>query len=107
MPPWRSRPRLIGTRRTVVSFISPVVASRTRIVVLVGNNCHTAHRIRIPVMISRERILRISPLAVEAVAGRHRVARELRDESVPRRKLLHVAQSAYPFDGYRVSVPGA
>src|SRR6059036_404728 len=33
IPPCRSRPRLSGTRRIVVSFIRPVVASRTRWVV--------------------------------------------------------------------------
>ena len=45
----------MGTRRMVVSFIRPVVASRTRCVVFVGISAQMLKTRRMPIAISRER----------------------------------------------------
>src|SRR5437867_1640873 len=71
IPPCRSRPRLSGTRRIVVSFIRPVVASRTRWVVSAGISAQTLRSTSPPMMNSRERSLAIPatyPLRAERAA---------------------------------------
>ena len=45
----------MGTRRTVVSFMRPVAASRTRCVAFVGISAQTLNTRRMPIAISRER----------------------------------------------------
>src|SRR6266516_938861 len=104
MPPWRSRPRLMGTRRTVVSFISPVAASRTRCVSLDGISAQTLRASRIPMVIKLERMVRIASLPAEDLARRHGVALELIDERLPGREGLHVPQPAHPFHLHRLAV---
>src|ERR1700686_4584606 len=105
MPPRRSRPKLIGTSRTVVSFIRPVAESTTRWVTSRGKSATTLNTTRMPITISRERILRIvRSLRFEAVLRRPRVARELFHKRVARGKRLHVPQPAHPFDRYRFAV---
>src|SRR5947208_3386372 len=106
MPPCRSSPRLMGTRRTVVSFMRPVAASRIRWTELLGLSAKTLPTTSAPVTSRRERIVRKSMacLPVEDGARRDRVASELLHQRLARWKRLHVAQPAYPLDGHRFAV---
>src|SRR4029077_3940318 len=95
-------PRLMGTRRIVVSFIRPVTGSRTRWVTLVGISCHTARTRSAPIVSSRVRIVRIFEcLPLEDRPRRDRVALDLGDQPLPRREGLGIPQPAQPFHRYR------
>src|SRR5260370_41397915 len=102
IPPWRSRPRLIGTRRIVVSFIRPVTGSRTRWVTLVGISCHTASTRSAPIVSSRVRMVRIfESLPLEDRPRRDRVALDLVDQRLTRREGLGIPQPAQPLYRHR------
>src|SRR5690242_12368879 len=107
MPPCRSSPRLIGTRRTVVSFIRPVDGSRTRCVTFVGIRAQILSTSRIPTARSLERIVpSIASLPVEDRACRYGVPLDLVHQRLPRRKCLRITQPVYPLhsDGRAVQV---
>src|SRR5437762_3754104 len=94
----------MGTRRIVVSFMRPLVASRTRCVTLVGISCHTAIASSPPMAISRERIVRIESLPLEDRARRDRVALDLVHQRLTRREGLGIPQPARPRHRHRRTV---
>src|SRR5947208_6792744 len=104
MPPCRSSPRLMGTRRTVVSFMRPVFWSSTRWVVLRGTSAITANAVARAIQTKRQRSERMRLLEVEGLSRRHPVALELLHERLAGRKRLHVAQAAHPLHSHRLAV---
>src|SRR5579859_150538 len=103
-PPCRSRPRLIGTRRSVVSFIWPVTGSILRTAVWRGRMDSTLSTTRMPIKMSRERIVFIASLWVEAFPRHGAVALELRHELLAGFERAHVAEATHPLDPHRFAV---